>query len=161
MAYQKLQVGRALRVIPSDDTFIPFPAVSTTGTNTSLSTNQLVDSAATFVTKNIQIGDIIYNTTNSKAATVTKVVSNTTLTLSNDAFVGGAGASYIIYAGAQNTGQVNSCVLFVGGAGNVNVLTVGNDTVLFNNVAAGSFLPVYVLKVLATNTTATLINALW
>lgn len=54
-----------------------------------------------------------------------------------------------------------SCVLYVGGAGNLRVLTDGEDDVIFYNVAAGSFLPVQVKRVFATNTTATNIVALW
>jgi len=55
----------------------------------------------------------------------------------------------------------NGCVLYVGGAGNLRVTTVGGDDVVFAGVAAGSFIPVQVVKVWATNTTATNILALW
>lgn len=51
--------------------------------------------------------------------------------------------------------------LFVGGAGNVAVLTVGGETVTFTGVIAGSILPVRVTKVLAAGTTATNITAIW
>ena len=50
--------------------------------------------------------------------------------------------------------------LYVGGAGNVSVVTAGGQTVTFSGVAAGSILPVRVTRVRATNTTATLILAL-
>ena len=52
-------------------------------------------------------------------------------------------------------------VLFIGGAGNVNVKTEGGQTVLFSGLSAGDILPVSVTQVLNTNTTATLIVALW
>jgi hypothetical protein len=55
----------------------------------------------------------------------------------------------------------NGCVLYVGGAGNLRVTTVGGNDVVFAGVAAGSFIPVQVVKVWATNTTATNILALW
>ena len=55
----------------------------------------------------------------------------------------------------------NGCVLYVGGAGNVKVLTVGRDEVTFTGVQAGTFMPVQVLRVFATGTTATSIVALW
>ena len=55
----------------------------------------------------------------------------------------------------------NGCVLYVGGAGNVRVTTAGGDDVIFNGVLAGSFVPVQVIKVWATSTTATNILALW
>ena len=58
-------------------------------------------------------------------------------------------------------GSNNGCVLYVGGAGNLRVLTIGGDDVLFSNIQAGSFLPVQVQRVYSTNTTATGIVALW
>lgn len=53
------------------------------------------------------------------------------------------------------------CVLYVGGSGNLRVLTVGGDDVTFVNIPAGYSLPVQVVRVFATNTTATSIIALW
>jgi hypothetical protein len=55
----------------------------------------------------------------------------------------------------------NGCVLYVGGAGNLRVDTVGGDDVTFTGVLAGSFIPVQVTRVYATGTTATSIVALW
>lgn len=53
------------------------------------------------------------------------------------------------------------CILYIGGAGNVRVLTIGGDDVVFNAVPAGTTLQVKVRKVFSTNTTATNIVALW
>lgn len=58
------------------------------------------------------------------------------------------------------------CVLYVGrgdsGAyGDVRVLTVGGDDVIFSNVQQGTFLPVQVMRVFITDTTASDILALW
>lgn len=59
-------------------------------------------------------------------------------------------------------GDINwPCVLFIGGAGNLRVLTAGGDDVTFTGVLAGSFLPVQVTRVFSTGTTATNIIALW
>lgn len=55
----------------------------------------------------------------------------------------------------------NGCVLFVGVAGNIRVLTVGGDDVTFVGINTGAFIPVQVLKVFATGTTAGSILALW
>jgi hypothetical protein len=55
----------------------------------------------------------------------------------------------------------NGCVLYVGGAGNLKVDTIGGDTVTFTGVLGGSFIPVQVTRVYATGTTATSIVALW
>jgi len=45
--------------------------------------------------------------------------------------------------------------IYIGGDGNLSVVTVGDQTVLFSNVVAGSILPIRVKRVMATNTTAT------
>lgn len=58
--------------------------------------------------------------------------------------------------------QVNrGAVLYVGTGGDLRVLTYSGDDVVFKNVANGSFLPVQVVKVFSTNTTASDIIALW
>jgi hypothetical protein len=62
---------------------------------------------------------------------------------------------------AVTGGSNNGCVLYVGGAGNLKVLTVGGDEVTFTAVPVGTFVPVQVLRVFATGTTATSIVALW
>lgn len=55
----------------------------------------------------------------------------------------------------------NGCVLYVGGLGDVRVLTAGGDDVVFSALPAGTFVPVNVVRVFSTNTTATNIVALW
>jgi hypothetical protein len=55
----------------------------------------------------------------------------------------------------------NGCVLYVGGYGDVRVMTAGGDTITFTGVLGGTFFPVQVLRVYATGTTATNIVALW
>jgi len=55
----------------------------------------------------------------------------------------------------------NGCVLYVGGAGDLKVDTVGGDAVTFVAVPAGSFIPVQVTRVYSTGTNATSIVALW
>lgn len=55
----------------------------------------------------------------------------------------------------------NGCILYVGAGGDLRVLTAGGDDVVFTGVQDGSFLPVNVVKVFATNTTASGILALW
>lgn len=56
-------------------------------------------------------------------------------------------------------GEVKS--LYIGGAGNVRVLTSNGETVTFSGMQAGSYLLVQVRRVFATNTTATNIVALY
>ncbi len=55
----------------------------------------------------------------------------------------------------------NGCILYVGVAGNVEVVTVGGDNVTFVGVVAGTFLPVLVKQVVAAGTTASNILACW
>ena len=62
--------------------------VISSGTNTSFTANKLVDSGATFITNNIQVGDHVKNTFDATSATVTAVDSETTLSLSGDIFPG-------------------------------------------------------------------------
>jgi hypothetical protein len=49
----------------------------------------------------------------------------------------------------------NPSVIYIGVSGNIRVLTAQGDDVTFNAVLAGTVLPVQVIRVWATNTTAT------
>lgn len=61
-----------------------------------------------------------------------------------------------------NGGYTNSgCILYIGGAGNAKVTTVGGDVVTFKGLTAGSTLQVKVVKLWSTDTTATDVVALW
>ncbi len=156
MAYQKLQAGEALAVIPSDTIRVPNPAaIANTGTAAAPTGAQLVGTGTTF-TQSVRVGDIVYDTTNSVVATVDAIVSDTVLTTSAAI---ATGASYVIYSQANNPS--NGCVLYVGVAGDVKVKMVGGNDVVFKGATAGSFLPINVLQVFATGTTATDIVALW
>lgn len=158
MAYQKLQGYRALPVIPSDTIDIPnISSPKAQGTSTSVAGSELRDSGATFTTR-VKKGDIVYNTDTSTIATVVSVDSDTQLTISANIFTVPAGEAYTIYAD-DNPG----CVLYFGGAGNVKVLTTGNDTVTFTGVLGGTFFPVQVKRVYSGGTTvsANTILALW
>lgn len=153
MAYQKLQVERALKVIPSNTINIPNVAGPTaSGTTDGATANKLVDSTASF-TSNL-LGYIVYNTTDSTVATVTAVDDAGTLSLSAD--IMDSGEDYTLYAD-DNTG----CVLYSGAGGDIKVLTAGNDEVTFNGTVAGSFIPVQVKRVFATPAPPAGIIALW
>ena len=154
----KLQVSRALNVIKSNATNIPMPSLITSSVTTSTVTDKLVDSTIDFVALGVQIGDTVYNTTSSLAATITNVDSATQLTLNLDIMV--SGDSYILYSGTNMAGSIEPCVLYVGVGGDLDVITAGGDNLVFLNVPTGSFFPVQVIKVQDT-TTATNIVALW
>lgn len=55
----------------------------------------------------------------------------------------------------HNTNTIKATALYVGGAGNVAVTMEDGSQVTFTGVAAGSVLPIRVLRVHSTNTTAT------
>ena len=154
MSTPKLQVGRALAVIPSTTVDIPFPAVSKSAAATGGSGTTLIDAAATFRTSGIKVGDIIYNTSTSTSALVTGVRSETVLETAGGAFA--AGNNYVIYQGFNNPG----CVLYVGTGGTLNVITAGGDSVSLLNVISGQFIPINVTRVLATSTASNIL-ALW
>lgn len=161
MSVFKTTFSRALRVIPSDNAVVPTPYLIHTGANTSVSTNKLITITGDFITDNVKTGDIVYNTSSSLAATVVSVDSQNQLTLNANIFTTG-GQSFGVYQQSPQTGIGNTgCYLFVGGAGNIAVTTIGGDDVIFNAIPVGTVLPVQILKVKSTGTTATLINALW
>mgnify|MGYP003148440342 CR=1 FL=1 len=156
MAYQKLQVSRAVAVIPSDTVNIPDPATQAlTGIADFSVAGTLTDVGTTFTSAGIQQNAIVYNTTASIAYYVTEIVSDTALSLSPSS-AGGAVDAYVIYNPVSL-----GCVLYIGAAGNVKVTTAGGDEVTFVGVNAGTFLPVQVIRVWDTGTAATNILALW
>lgn len=150
----KLQASKGLSVVPSDTVDIPYlGAAGETGTATSTSASKLVDSAANFLA--VSVGDIVRNTTSNTYATVTRVDSATEVALSSDII--SSGSAYTTYRMGENS----SCVLYIGGAGDVAIETFDGNQITLAGVNAGQFLPVMVRKVLSTGTTATNIVALW
>lgn len=161
MSVFKTTFSRALRVNPSDNADIPYPNLIETGTVTTVTSLKLIDSTGLFITNNIKTGDVVYNDTLLTSATVVSVDSETQLTLNSNIFTVTTQV-YNIYSMSPQTSMGNpGCFLYVGGAGNVSVLTIGGDQLIFNGVPAGTTLPVQVLRLRSTGTTATLINALW
>ena len=161
MSVFKTTFSRALRVHPSDNANIAYPNQIAGGTNTSATDFKLINSAAKYITKNVKTGDVVHNDTDGTAATVVSVQSETELTLNANIFTA-SGKVYAIYAESSQSGIGNQgCNLYIGGSGNVSVVTIGGDQLTFNGVPAGTTLPIQVLKVRSTGTTATLINSLW
>lgn len=162
MSVFKTTFTRVLRAHPSDSANIAFPGnVNTSGTNTTATSLKLINSSGNFINNNIYPGDIVHNDTAGTAATVVSVDSATQLTLNADIFTTTAQA-YTVYSSSSQAGLGNTgAFLYVGGTGNVSVITIGGDQITFNGIPAGTTLPIQVLKLRATGTTATLINALW
>lgn len=61
----------------------------------------------------------------------------------------------------DSTDLDNHGVLYVGGTGDVAVTTAGGNAVVFAGVPAGSYIPVIISRVKATDTTATNILVLY
>jgi hypothetical protein len=156
MAYQKLQTSVGLNIVSTDNAEIPYPNVVEAGTCTLPLPSELEDNTALFVTKNVQVGDVVYNTVTLQAATVVNVVNQTNIILNANIFTT-IGEAYTIYA--QN--EKNASVLFIGTGGKLRVQTAGGQDVIFDQILGGTFLPVQVLKVYQTGTTATNLVALW
>jgi len=69
----------------------------TSGANTAILSNSLVNSAALFTTLGLNVDDIVVNTTTGAVSSIVSVVSNTTITLSSNAFLV-VGDSYAIFS---------------------------------------------------------------
>ena len=161
MSVFKTTFSRALAVYKSNDANIPYPTVIKSGTNTTVTAFKLIDSTGAFITKNIKTGDIVYSYADELAATVVSVDSQTQLTLNADIFTE-TSKPYDLYAMSSQTSMGNpGCYLYCGELGNISVVTIGGDIVTFYAVPAGTTLPIQVLTLRATGTTATNIVALW
>ena len=78
------------------------PVVLKTGTNTSVSAGNLVDSTGAFLSTTIAPGDIVTNLTTGLVSTVVLVVSNTTIQLSSNIFLASAN-SYGVFSSSTIT----------------------------------------------------------
>jgi hypothetical protein len=150
----------AIRVIPSDSINIPKPG-SVVGGNSSTNGTTLTDATASFKSNFISGGDVVY--VGSEIHEILSVDSETVITLKT-AVVAAAPYAYKIFKG--NGGDLkqgyDGYSLFVGTTGDVVVLTpgAGQDEVTLVNIANASFIPLQVIRVLNTGTTATDIIAL-
>jgi hypothetical protein len=161
MAYQKLNAGRVLRIVFSDT--IPIPNIATrfvSGSATATTSGKLVDSTKNFITLGVKVGNIIYNTTDNTAATVTAVDSATTLSVSANVFA--SGEVYSIFAEEEK----NGVTFLLGGHGadphgSVRVLTAGEDDVVISGLTHGTYVPIQIKKIFSTSTDIDSAYALW
>jgi len=75
----------------------------------------------------------------------------------------GAGAAFTVDVrniDIPNTQHRGACI-YVGNSGDINIEMESGNSALFSGVATGSFLPVLAKRVVVTNTTATLMLALY
>jgi hypothetical protein len=85
-----------------------YPTIITTGTNTAVTANALIDSAATFLTDGISQGDIVVNETNNKVAYVLTVVSNTQIKIDKDIFLAVSRNYKIVKAYSKEADKVSA-----------------------------------------------------
>ena len=144
MAYQKLNTSRAWKVVPSDNAPIPgFMLKDGTGSATSTGADGFADNTVDFNTAGVKVGMIVVNTANGASAIISGVQGDTILVRAGTNPIQAIGDTSAIYTG------------------NVRVMTAGGDDVVFVAVPAGQFIPVNVVQVFSTDTTASDILALW
>ena len=148
----KLQAKSAIEIIKSDTVEIPM-SIYSSGSATSTVSDKLVDTAADFGT--VRPGFILYNVTDGTSTVVKKVEDANTLVLADD--IVASGEDYVLYFKNINEGAV----LYIGTGGDLKVELFGGSVVTLTNVNDGQFIPVQVVKVFSTGTTADDIVALW
>ena len=157
MAYPKITVntGKALAVIASDTIPIPSPdCPEISGTNGTTQNGKLVDASKDFITAGVEVGDIVYNTTDNTSATVTAIDSEFLLTLS--ANIMATGENYTIFLNGpifdQRIQSSSGCLLYVGANDlnatkvDVKVETIAGSIVTFNAFPVGEYLPVQIVN---------------
>jgi co-chaperonin GroES (HSP10) len=148
MSVFKTTFSRALTVIPSENANIPYPTVIVSGTLTDVGTDKLVDDTVDFIALNVKEGDIVYNITNTLAATVVSV-DNIYLILNEEIFTD-IGQEYIVYQASPQTGLGNpGCFLYIQSPANYQVMTIGGDIITFFEVTVGTVLPVQIIKLIS------------
>lgn len=157
----------AIKVIPNDNINLPEPGIKTSGASTTGTTgvtlkdsgNDFLNSATNPNGYNVRGGDVVYNTSTNAVAKVLTVDDANTITL-DTAIMAAVGNTYEIYQGSEAGTDLN---VYVGTGGDIEVMMTageGTEKHLFQNVVSGSFLPIQVKRVLATNTTASNLLAL-
>ena len=121
--------SRAIPIVFGIDIEIPNPStLKASGAATSTVADELNDTNADFLKAGIVYGDIIHNTTDETKATVTKVVSATSLEISANIMANTE--NYVIYPNYENKGclvQITAVTV----AGDLLVRTpAGDDVVL-------------------------------
>lgn len=94
---------------------------------------------------------------------VTVLVSNASVVLAADMYAGRPETAMVIPAidavavTPHDTNDLaqTTRALYIGGAGNVKLITISGNTVTFTGLPAGTLLPIRATRIFATDTTAT------
>tara|TARA_R100000353_G_scaffold111058_2_gene79693 strand:- start:23415 stop:23921 length:507 start_codon:yes stop_codon:yes gene_type:complete len=108
---------------------VPVFKLLANGTTTSGTANKLTDSSATFVTDNVQVGDIVHNSTDNTYTTVTAVDSQTVLSVGTTVPTSKA---YFIHSDTLSNNQLVSC----GNIGLIEQASTSTVTITYDDVAA-------------------------
>lgn len=103
-----------------------YPTIITTGTNTAVTANALIDSAATFLTDGISQGDIVVNETDNKTAYVLTVISNTQIKIDKDIFLATSKNYKIVKAYSKEADKVSAGKITM-----LNSSTITKPSVIF------------------------------
>jgi hypothetical protein len=162
MSVFKSQFSRAVAAYLSDNAVIPNPALLVSrGVNTDKDPFLLVDETVDFYLLGIYPGDVVYSEVYEISATVLEILNSTTLLLNADIFPT-TELPYFIYGMSSQAGMGQTgCYLYVGIAGDLDVITIGGDRVVFLGAIAGTILPVQVKQLMNENTNAAKIIALF
>ena len=169
------QPTEAVIVVPNDDINIPDPGVYKSGSNTGAGVNLTVvagtgkflsgesNPAGTGYSNKVALGDVVYESSTGTIAQVIAIVSEDELTLSAPGV--GGGAAFDIYRGNGGAANLKSgnegFSLFVGTAGDLRVIPASSEEpVDLKNVGNNSYVPLQVIRVFATGTSASDILAL-
>ena len=162
MAYQKLQVSTAIRVIPSDNVNIPNPsspnvegAIQAKGPNDEIQFTEDILEGTEF-----KRGAIIINTTTGVIGTIEAVIAPGVAAVDTNFYNGSNNGNAIIIYADENEG----CIIYIGNTANganIHVETASGQEVVYENVPQGSFLPVQVVRVNAGLTTVEDLIANW
>ena len=167
------QPTKAIDVIPNDTINIPEPGSYLGGSNVGAGTTLTAvgtlfldgqtNPAATGYYARVAAGDVVYEPSTGTLAQVETVDSNTQLTLSAPGL--GGGAAFDIYIGngglSNNKQGQEGFSLFVGTAGDLTVIPAASENhVVLKNVANNSYVPLQVIRVFDSGTSAADILAL-
>ena len=112
-----------------------------------------------FSSSNVKVGDIIVNDNTLESTTINRMSDFDTVRLTTNIF--GAPPPSVPYTVYTQPDANLGCILYVGTTGDINCVTSGGETTLFQNVPAGIWSPVQVIQVLDTDTTASDLVANW
>jgi len=149
----------AFNLVPSDSATIPNPA-NILGQGDSdgatVAAFKLIDNTVNFVKLGVQVGATVYNLSAGAASNVTAVAENE-LTLEEDIFT----VVNQFYGVANNSVISGADAIWTGTGGDISGITKKGFDVFIPSVPANTILPISLLKVFETDTTASGMIALF